>query len=175
VQAPERFTLHLRIPGWSRHTRVDVNGEQQANITPGSYLPLDRIWQPGDRVEITLDMSLRLWVGEREAQGKVSLYTGPILLAYDPRFDMYSPMRLPALGTQKGSAVRPAPALPNTVTRSARPLLRLQCTTADGGKITLCDFASAGMGGTPYVSWLPAVGLKPTPFSRVNPLRAVYP
>jgi DUF1680 family protein len=76
---PLKFNLRLRIPHWSAQTTVTVNGEAVA-ATPGTYLSLDREWQPGDRVTIELDMSLRYWVGERECAGKTSVYRGPVLL-----------------------------------------------------------------------------------------------
>ncbi len=41
------------------------------------------------------------------------------------------------------------------------------------GDLVLCDFASAGMRGTPYLSWLPFTGLEPVAFTRHNPLRQV--
>src|SRR5205085_5305782 len=50
----------------------------------------------------------------------------------------------------------------------------LRFPTGDGGTIALCDFASAGASGNRYVSWLPVHALKPVPFSRDNPLRAVW-
>ena len=87
------FPLRLRIPHWSIATRVTVNGEP-ATATPGTYLAIDRTWQPGDRVAIELDMSLRYWRGEREYEGKSSIYRGPLLLAYEldqkaPRFSRH--------------------------------------------------------------------------------------
>jgi len=178
-EAEEAFVLRLRIPGWSSSTRVTVNGEAQRDVKPGAYLVLNRTWKAGDRIELALDMSPRLWVGEREAAGKVSLYRGPILLAYDPRFDAYDPRQLPELAVDHDSLVRPLVQVKGTIVpktlRIESPLLVFRFPTADGKTLTLCDFASAGAAGNQYVSWLPATGATAAPFSRENPLRAVRP
>jgi DUF1680 family protein len=169
----ERFTLRLRIPAWSRTTAVRINGEAQAGVRPGTYLKLDRTWKRGDVVELTFDMGPRLWVGEREAAGQVSVYHGPLLLAYDPRFDTYDPGRLPTLATTnlaaavKKRGVRGRDSEP-------RPLFLARLATQDGRGIWLCDFASAGAAGNRYVSWLPARKLRPAPFSKDNPGRWVW-
>ncbi|MHB1001570.1 MAG: beta-L-arabinofuranosidase domain-containing protein [Armatimonadota bacterium] len=76
------FTLKLRIPHWSRNTKVLVNGMPVDNIAPGRYLPIRREWKPGDVVTLKLDMSTHFWVGENEAAGRASFYRGPVLLAY---------------------------------------------------------------------------------------------
>lgn len=83
--APEKaaeFALRLRIPHWSEKTAVAVNGMEQKEIRPGQYLVLQRQWQPGDRIDLNMDMSLHFWAGERECQDRCSVYRGPILLAY---------------------------------------------------------------------------------------------
>jgi DUF1680 family protein len=174
----ERFVLRLRIPGWSRQTRVQVNGEEQTGVRAGTYLVLDRTWslgewKIGDKIDLTLDMSPWLWVGERECAAKVAVYRGPLLLAYDPRHDAYDPGHLPVVNFSQAPKItyyypqiHPYPC----------PILLLQFATQDGGRITLCDFTSAGMAGNRYVSWLPSAGSpKPVPFRRDNPLRAVWP
>ncbi len=46
---------------------------------------------------------------------------------------------------------------------------------AGGQKVRLCDFGSAGEGGTPYRSWLSVKNVLRTRFSRSNPLRSVRP
>jgi hypothetical protein len=43
---------------------------------------------------------------------------------------------------------------------------------ADGRRLRLCDFASAGEGGAPYISWLKAKNAVVRPFSREAPLRS---
>lgn len=164
---PTHFVLRLRIPGWSRDTTITLNGEPQAGVLPGTYLTLDRSWQPGDTIAITLDLATWLWPGEREAAGKAALYQGPLLLAYDPRFDTHDPTALPALDLRQA----PLGVEPNSP--APRPLLLRRFATTAGGSITLCDFASAGAAGNQYVSWLPVPGLPTVPFARENPLRAM--
>ncbi len=167
----EHFTLSLRIPGWSKNTTVRINGQLQQGVLPGSYLDLDREWQAGDEVVISLDMQPRFWAGEREAKGKASLYSGPVLLAYDPRFDTYDPGHIP---TVDSLAVSNWKLLSENESRSVNPLLLFQISLSDNRKLTLCDFASAGAGGSPYVSWLPISGLTPIAFAKNNPLRALH-
>jgi DUF1680 family protein len=163
---PAAFVLKLRIPYWSAETRVTLNGEAVEGVAPGAYLALQREWKRGDTVEITLDMSLHYWRGERECAGKVSLFRGPVLLAYDRRFNAVDPEDVPPLEA-RGLA-------PETVAWEGRlpPILLMEFPVADGLTLRLCDFGSAGEGGTPYRSWLPVNGVAGTEFSRENPLRS---
>ena len=173
-EVEERFVLRLRIPGWSRHTKVTINGRIQDAPRPGGYLVLNRSWKQGDTVALDFDMSPRVWVGEREAAGKAALYRGPLLLAYDPRFDHDDPGHSPVVDPAR---IRPLP-LGWSLGRGdgdPSPLEMLQVATTDGRWITLCDFASAGSGGNRYVSWLPVRNLQPIAFSRDNPLRSTWP
>jgi DUF1680 family protein len=165
---PESFALHVRIPGWSAKTAAMLNGKPLAAPKAGEYLVLKRKWSANDVLELKLDMSPWVWVGERECAGTVSVYHGPILLAYDPRFDAYDAGSLPTLDLA-------APPKPVAAPAGPQPLLLLRFATSDGKGITVCDFASAGMAGNPYVSWVPAPIPTPTPFSPTNPLRAVRP
>lgn len=164
---PERFVLRLRIPAWSKQTRVTVNGAAQDNVAPGAYLALDRQWNPGDVIILDLDIGPWIWVGEREAAGKAAVYHGPLLLAYDPRFDTHDPTRLPALENLSSPTLLPS---------DNAAIVKMRFSAAGGKSVILCDFASAGAAGNPYLSWLPMVpGRKPTPFTRNNPLRIVSP
>ncbi len=164
-----RFALRLRVPNWSAHTRVAVNGEPLAEPQPGRYFKLEREWSPGDTIDIAFDFSLHFWAGERECAERASIYRGPILLAYDPRFDRYDPNNLPPL---EAARLKGEPVL---AAQSPEPIVLLRFLTAYGQQITLCDFATAGATGTPYISWLPVRGLTPRPFTRENPLRTYRP
>jgi hypothetical protein len=150
--APSRavdFTLKLRIPRWSRRTSVRINGQAVKEITPGTYLTLRRRWKRGDTVTLAFDRSFHYWIGEQECAGKFSVYRGPLLLAYDRRFNDMAPHEVPPLVPHglKGRKVAWRGRLP--------PLVLMEVEGADGRKLRLCDFGSAGAGGSPYRSWLP--------------------
>lgn len=63
VVKPERtsrFSILLRIPGWAKNPKIDVNGDLQTGINPGSFYKLDRTWRPGDHVTISFPMPVRV-------------------------------------------------------------------------------------------------------------------
>ncbi len=62
VERTETFPLALRIPSWSKHTTVTVNGETMPASTPGVYLEITRTWVTGDQVSLTFDLTPHLWV-----------------------------------------------------------------------------------------------------------------
>ena len=148
LEQPSTFTLHLRIPSWSQTTRVTVNGEAVETVA-GSYLALARTWQHRDRIELDLDMRLHLWMGEKECEGKVSLYRGPILLAYDQRYNSMDPADIPPISLHHLTYIETAWGGP------LAPWLLLRFAGQDGTPLYLCDFANAGIAGTEYRSWLP--------------------
>jgi uncharacterized protein len=157
-----RFPLKLRIPGWSAKTRVQVDGQPLPDVRPGGYLTVERLWKPGDAVQIDLDMSLHYWVGERECAGKSSIYRGPLLLVHEspsrPVFDA---------ATIDGKLVAPS--------HATRPVVALECLTVDGTKVRLRDYGTASEDGAPYFSWLEVRNLTAAPFSPTNPLRCTRP
>jgi uncharacterized protein len=159
-----RFALHLRIPHWSRATRVQLNGKGVPDVAPGKYLVLDRTWRRGDVIELTFDFSLHFWRGERESAGKASIYRGPLLLTYDRRFNSMDPDRIPALDARELNAQLV------TATDWFPPIVLLEVGSG-ANRLRLCDFGSAGVAGSPYRSWLEVNGTQDTPFSQTNPLR----
>ncbi|MFL5761378.1 MAG: glycoside hydrolase family 127 protein [Thermomicrobiales bacterium] len=84
VDGEADFTLYLRIPGWCIHgATLEVNGEpSHEELTPGSYVALERRWKTGDTVRLNLLMSVRLVEAHphvAENLGKVAVFRGPIL------------------------------------------------------------------------------------------------
>ncbi len=175
---PLAFALRLRVPVWSQEPHIHLNGRPQAGARPGSYLELRRAWQPGDCLEIALDFRPHFWAGERECAGLTSLYRGPLLLAYDQRYNPHLAAESP-LGPIPDDCFKVSrDHLPVPVINAARledtplewkdwhpPLLLLRAATDQNQPVYLCDFASAGAAGTLYRSWLPVsrVG-RPSPF-----------
>lgn len=165
----EKFTLRLRIPGWSKQNHLSVNGRDIGDISSGSYALLDREWKNGDVVELAVDLSPHFWAGEKELAGKTSVYHGPILLTYDRYFNSMDPSDIPMLdaGSLSGELV--------LWDGWIKPYMLFRFHAKDGKELFLCDYASAGVSGTPYRSWLPVEGVSPVPFSRENPKRISRP
>ena len=83
----ERFVVALRIPAWAgKGTRVAVNGKAaDVPLKPGSWAEIDRTWKNGDRVELSLDMPLRLVPLDAQHSNLVALVRGPVtLFAIEP-------------------------------------------------------------------------------------------
>ncbi|MBI83470.1 MAG: hypothetical protein CMJ81_09760 [Planctomycetaceae bacterium] len=78
------FDLRLRIPFWSKNTKIKVNSKVIPSPQPGRYLSLNRKWQQGDVIELLLDMAVAYWPGEQGRSDHASFYYGPLLLAFRP-------------------------------------------------------------------------------------------
>lgn len=94
---PERFVVALRIPAWSgRNTKVTVNGKPiDIALTPGTWASIDRTWKDGDRIELSLDMPLRLApIDERQPQVVALLYGPVALFAIEPAAEIITQKQL---------------------------------------------------------------------------------
>jgi uncharacterized protein len=83
----ERFTIALRVPAWAgSKSKVTVNGNAvDTTLTPGTWASIDRTWKDGDRVELSLDMPLRLTpIDDRHPQIVALLYGPVALFAIEP-------------------------------------------------------------------------------------------
>ena len=155
------FTLKLRIPQWSRLTRVTLPDGRAVNPLAGQYFPIRRDWQKDDTVTIEFDFRPRIWVGDREASGKMSIYRGPVLLAFDQHWNSFDDDAIPPLDAPSvlgGSLQADSPG-----SGALSPWLLVSLRGERDQEVRLCDFASAGAHGTRYRSWLPAVNLPPPP------------
>lgn len=92
--SPERaveFPIFLRVPGWCESARVEINGRAVGTTPPpGSYVRLERRWEPNDVVTLTLPMSIRVdrWLANHQA---ASVSRGPLTysLAIDEEWQRY--------------------------------------------------------------------------------------
>ena len=91
-------TVHLRIPEWSKSTKVSMNGAAlEDRVTGPHYLPVTRRWESGDVIDLEFDMSPRFLVGDAHVENRASIYLGPLLLAYDQKLNDFDPAEIPAL------------------------------------------------------------------------------
>jgi len=79
---PVRFPLRLRVPTWAkRGGSVKLNGRPlEGFAAPGGYFVLDRTWQTGDTVELTMPLSLHAQPMPDD-DALVALLYGPLVLA----------------------------------------------------------------------------------------------
>ncbi len=165
----EKLELKLRIPAWSAQTRVRVNGGAESGVKPGSYLSLTRDWKQGDIVAIEFDFSPHFWAGEREQDGRASVYRGPLLLAFDPVYNSMDPDEIPEMDA-RNLQFKPA-----TTPEPIAPWVLVAVNAAGGREVKLCDFATAGAYGNLYKSWLPVRHITPAPFDRNRAVWSIRP
>lgn len=73
------FPLHLRVPGWCDNPQVTVNGEAfAANTSQKGILIVDRDWENGDKVQLTLPMQVRI---SRWHENSAAVERGPLVYA----------------------------------------------------------------------------------------------
>jgi uncharacterized protein len=82
TKTPVHLALQIRIPYWATSgVQIKINGRlQHITATPGSYLELKRKWQDGDKVEVSLPMSLHIAPLPDDDTLQAAMY-GPLVLA----------------------------------------------------------------------------------------------
>ncbi len=108
-------TLNLRIPHWSQNTTL-TTPDGKLYPEPGTYASLTREWRSGDRVEISLDMSPKIWHAHprmRENSHCVALTRGPLVFCLEAVDNPHASVRdariHPEVTEASGS---PLPAIP---------------------------------------------------------------
>jgi DUF1680 family protein len=81
--APRRHAIHIRIPAWCATPMLRVNGSVQADVRPGGYARLERTWNRGDRIELSLPMEPKWIQGEHGNTGFWALMRGPVVYVID--------------------------------------------------------------------------------------------
>jgi DUF1680 family protein len=81
-KTPVRMPLRIRVPYWAtRGGTVKLNGrELESFAEPSSYFVLNRTWQDGDKVEITMPMSLHVHAMPDNEALQAVMY-GPLVLS----------------------------------------------------------------------------------------------
>jgi len=129
---PERdtaFALNLRLPAWCDEPQVQVNGRPVAAIERvRGYARLERTWQAGDMVQLTLPMPVqRLKAHPRVLAdvGRVALQRGPLVYCLEAE-DNSGNVRHLVIPPELPIEVRHRPDLLGGVTVLSGPALAVQ-------------------------------------------------
>ncbi len=83
VTAPHaaKFAVALRIPEWADGASVAVNGKAAPGpVTAGAFFRVERKWQGGDTISLTLPMAPRLEAVNARHPETVAVMRGPLVL-----------------------------------------------------------------------------------------------
>jgi len=75
---PAKFPLHLRIPSYANGATAQASSGQPISAPAGDFLVIDREWQPGDTVKLSLPFAVTCQANDTE----VALVRGPLVYAY---------------------------------------------------------------------------------------------
>lgn len=143
---PDKTTqanIALRIPGWTPNATVKVNGETMQGVASGEYYVINRQWNAGDEITLTMEMPAHLV----SLNQSVAIERGPIVYARDSRFDDGFVDEVVTIPNKDGIIQMKTEENGKDmwITVSV-PMVRgtYNDASTDTRHIRLCDFASAG-------------------------------
>ncbi|MBO4366638.1 MAG: glycoside hydrolase family 127 protein [Clostridia bacterium] len=135
IRVTGKGTLMLRVPAWSAHTRIRVNGKW-FYPQPG-YFPVD--CRDETSILLNFDFTPRIEYGHEQLEGKRCVRIGPVLICHDASIAGGSPEAV--FGGNLSVAIR------------RKHPGALYDIRSDAGSVTLCDLILAGNGGSYYTTW----------------------
>ena len=82
VANPAEFTLHVRIPGWARETRIAVNGKPISPTVSNGYAHIRLEWSAGSVVELEIPLRIEKLEANPnvlQSRGMIALRRGPLI------------------------------------------------------------------------------------------------
>lgn len=79
---PSEFTFYVRIPGWTDHAQVTVNGKAVSGVKPGEYFAIHRRWSSADVIHLAFEVVPQIiQANPRVADdtGRVAVQRGPLI------------------------------------------------------------------------------------------------
>jgi len=81
-EIPMKFKLHFRVPSWSKNMQIRINGLLvEAKPQPGYWTTIERMWSPGDRVEVIIPLFFRRVAIDKWHPQRVAIRRGPVVYA----------------------------------------------------------------------------------------------
>ena len=154
---PVHLALHLRVPQWSKNIVLKVNGMVQQISVQKGYAVLDRKWQKGDVLDMSLAMPV--YVSYAKDNNAFAVQYGPLVLAADERLEHQQNYEFykPQLDKNGAVSIEVLQSSDPAIFFMARVPVLKGPNLKEPAFITLCDFASAGNTWTnrsPYKTWL---------------------
>lgn len=165
IPRKERFSIHLRIPGWSRNTVITINGRRyQQKAVPGTYATLERVWSDQDKIEISFDMTSYV-VDAPSGVPDAAIQRGPVVLAFDSRLVPFRhgvdvpPMYRYSFMKNKDRSIDIS-LVENSQVKEIWMTFQVPVTDESGmqHELPMCDYASAGNSwkeGNLFRVWIP--------------------
>lgn len=79
-EKPSKFAVSIRIPEWTSNVVVKVNGVNVNAAASDGFVTVSRKWSKGDKIEVSLPMSLRA-IPLPDKSDNYSFMYGPVVLA----------------------------------------------------------------------------------------------
>jgi DUF1680 family protein len=163
-----RFALHLRIPGWAEGHPVpgdlyrfvnadssgfslDWQGKEISYRMDKGYAVIERAWNPGDQVILTLPMPVRLVAASsavKADQDRLALQRGPLIYCIEGADNLGNAWNILLPATAKFSRVYRSDLLGGVVTLTAT--LPVISVAPDGSGVFT---ESKNISAIPYYSW----------------------
>jgi len=170
LEEAESFELRLRIPEWSKHNSLKLNGEEvsiSSTEALSGYVSLDREWISGEMIELDLDMrteSIRpipygnqvlmnqmvrgadylIPAYDEEdplAKHHLALRRGPVILAQENRLGYSVDEPVSIMVGEEGYV---DVTFPENEIAPYEHILEVEVPLTDGSKMHVTDYASAG-------------------------------
>ncbi len=82
VDRPQKFTLHVRIPGWAQASTLRLNGAKLIPPVSKGYAHIHARWSGSDRLELAIPLeTVKLEANPKvlQSRGKIALRRGPLI------------------------------------------------------------------------------------------------
>jgi len=82
LSQPASFVIRLRVPTWTRpgEVRIFINGMRISAPIQKGFVSLQRRWVNGDRIQLELELSMRLQSIDPDHPNTVAVVRGPLVL-----------------------------------------------------------------------------------------------
>jgi DUF1680 family protein len=79
---PQEFTLHVRVPAWSRGATLTLNGKKITPEVSKGYARITRKWSAGDVLDLSIPLQIEMLEANPnvlQSRGKIALRRGPLM------------------------------------------------------------------------------------------------